>query len=69
MKENEPCELLLRARALAAQRELEVAKLKCPFLDVCRGTTCFLFDPDTPNENDEIADDLRELQPIKNGKR
>ncbi|KKQ63508.1 MAG: hypothetical protein US85_C0016G0004 [Candidatus Shapirobacteria bacterium GW2011_GWF1_38_23] len=59
---TERCELLAKAQALANHRGLDSSRVECPFLSVCRGTRCYMFDPDTPNENFEIAEDLKRIQ-------
>jgi hypothetical protein len=56
----ETCDLLLKAQSLASERGLDTAKLKCPFFDICKGTTCFLFDHDEPGEEKRrVVGDLR----------
>jgi hypothetical protein len=57
LKEN--CELLARAQSLAIKRGLDVSRVVCPFSDVCKGERCHLFNADEPNENQEIAESLR----------
>lgn len=57
-KEN--CELLARAQALAIKRNLDVTKVECPFIEVCKGERCYMFDAyDSPEENLEVAEDLK----------
>ena len=60
MKEN--CELLAKAQALAINRGLDASRVQCPFIDVCKGTKCYMFDPQDPEENQLIAEDLRRSQ-------
>jgi hypothetical protein len=59
MIEKEPCELLLRAKSLAIQRGLDDSKVECPFIDICKGEKCYMFDPDEPEENEIIARSLK----------
>lgn len=60
MKETEDCELLLRAKALAVKKGLDDSKVECPFIDVCKGRRCYMFDVhDTFEENRLVAEDLK----------
>lgn len=57
--EKEPCELLIKAKSLAIRRGLDDTKVECPFIDVCKGTRCYLFNGNNTEENHLIYEDLK----------
>ena len=65
MKEN--CEVLARARIEAKRKGLDESKVECPFIDVCKGTKCYMFQGGFPRENMEIAEDMKNYE-IPSGK-
>jgi len=52
------CELLAKTKALAIQRGLDESKVECPLINVCKGTRCYMFDEEEPEESELIANDL-----------
>jgi len=46
------------SKSLAIQRGLDDTKVECSFINVCKGTRCYMFDADEPEENQLIAADL-----------
>ena len=44
MVEQEGCELLAKAKALAIKRGLDSSLIDCPFIGVCTGKRCHMFD-------------------------
>jgi len=43
----ERCELLIRARALAAKRGLDNSQINCPIISICSGERCVYINPET----------------------
>lgn len=41
----ERCELLIRARAMAAKRGLDNTQINCPIIKYCSGERCIYIDP------------------------
>jgi hypothetical protein len=41
---QENCELLIKAKALAIKRGLDSSKVECPFVEFCKGTTCYIME-------------------------
>jgi hypothetical protein len=64
---KERCDLLAKAQSLAVRRGLDETKVQCPFLDVCKGTKCHMFDSEEMEENIIIAEDLRRCSSSREG--
>lgn len=60
MVERKGCEMILRAKSLAIKRGLDDSKVEYPFINVCKGTRCYMFSADDSlEENWQIAEDLQ----------
>lgn len=59
---SENCELLVKAQSLAVRRGLDVSKVVCPVIEWCKGERCHLIDPDDPESNFEMMEDLNKYE-------